>query len=150
MAIDLSTIPWLAVLLAVVVNFVLGFAWYHPKTPTGRTWLRGLKMDPDNMPKPPPGMLVKSLLIQAIGAVLIMSTLAYVFVAMTGAYPGSMTQMPALDGAIGGFFVWLGFFLPVQLGSLAWEGKPGGFVAVNAGYWLVSLAAAGAIIGSMS
>lgn len=150
MAVDLSTLPWLAVLLAVVVNFVLGFAWYHPKTPTGRTWMRGLKMDPDNMPKPPPAMLAKSLLIQVVGAVLIMTTLAYVFKAMANEYAVSMTGVEALDGAIGGFFVWLGFFLPVQLGALAWEGKPGGFVAVNAGYWLVSLAAAGAIIGAMS
>lgn len=150
MAIDLGTLPWLGVAIAVVVNFALGFAWYHRKTPTGRAWMRGLKMDPDNMPAPPPGLLAKALVIQVVGAVLIMASLAYTFKAMAAAYGTSMMGVAALDGAIGGFFVWLGFFLPVQLGSLAWEGKPGSFVAVNAGYWLVSLAAAGAIIGAMS
>lgn len=146
MAPDMMSINWIAVGIAVVANFILGFLWYAKFTPTGRIWMRGQGLDPEKMGQPKPGELVRGLVIQVVGAVLIMASLAYMFIAMNPQYNGSLTWMA---GLYGGFFVWLGFFLPMTMAPLAWERRPLGFVLVNAGYWLVSLCVAGAIIGAM-
>jgi len=42
----------------------------------------------------------------------------------------------ALNGAI---WTWLGFFLPLQMGRVAWEQKGWGLVAINASFDLTRL-----------
>ncbi len=46
----------------------------------------------------------------------------------------------------GAFWTWLGFFLPLQLGRVAWEGRGWGLVAINAGFDFVRLASFAAIL----
>jgi hypothetical protein len=51
-----------------------------------------------------------------------------------------------LYGAHIGVLVWMGFFAAVMYPQSIYEGRPLRYFLINAGYWLVSLAAAGAIL----
>jgi len=141
----ISDLPWLGILLALVWNFFLGFTWYASFTPTGRIWMKANNVDPKA--KPAPGEMVKGLLLMIVGAILTMSVLAYLLVSMQQVYGSSLDWM---SGVWAGGFVWLGFFLPVQLGGLAWEKKTVALTAVNAGYHLVSLVVGGIILATMA
>ena len=39
MSLDLNGINWLAVIIATVVYFALGYVWFAPQTPLGRAWV---------------------------------------------------------------------------------------------------------------
>jgi hypothetical protein len=51
-----------------------------------------------------------------------------------------------LEGASTGAWIWLGFIVPVLLGSVLWENKPVKLYLINVAYWLVSLSAMGGIL----
>jgi hypothetical protein len=55
-----------------------------------------------------------------------------------------MNDMPAETtkmafGFMGGFFTWLGFFLPQDLSRMAWENKSGKLFAINTAYHFLAL-----------
>jgi hypothetical protein len=54
------------------------------------------------------------------------------------------------DGIMIGFWVWFGFVATIMLGSITWEGKPPRLYYLNAGYQLVNLLIAGAILAVWS
>src|SRR6218665_4122278 len=56
-------INYLAILIAVVVNFVLGFLWYTPLF--GKIWARELGFDTSQ--KPPASALIKGMVFMVIG-----------------------------------------------------------------------------------
>ena len=45
-----------------------------------------------------------------------------------------------------GFWNWLGFVVPVTVGSVLWDGKPWKLWFINAGYYLVMLLIMGVIL----
>lgn len=141
----LADLPWLGIVLAVLWNAVLGFVWYAKWTPTGRVWMRSMGVPADA--KPQPGELLKGLILMLLGSALTMAVLAYLIVALVPVYGKPLTW---LGGGYAGLFVWLGFFLPMQLGGMAWERKGGAVTAVNAGYHLVNLAVGGIIVAAMA
>ena len=141
----LADLPWLAILLAVVWNMVLGFVWYAKWMPTGKVWMKAQGVPADA--KPTPGQMAKGLVLMALGSALMMSVLAYLIVAMVQVYGPPLSIE---GGCYAGVFTWLGFFLPVQLGGMAWEGKGAAVTAVNAGYHLVNLVVAGILIAAMA
>jgi hypothetical protein len=54
MALDFG-FNWVAVIIATIVYFAIGFAWYLPSTPTGKMWAEstGTTVDPSG-PRPNP------------------------------------------------------------------------------------------------
>ena len=134
-------INFMAILVTVVANFILGFIWYTPLF--GRAW--GREMGFDMNVKPASGELAKGMTFMVIGNFL----MAYVFAHNMAAWtfvPG-MDEMPAagtiLNAAI---FTWLGFFLPVDLGAVAWEKRSWKLFGINTGYHLASLLVAATIL----
>jgi fluoride ion exporter CrcB/FEX len=144
--VEFGDLKWIAIAAAMASNIVLGFLWYSQKTPTGRLWMKHMGFPKDHKPKP--GEMMRAMILMVIGTFLLMFVLQHNFIAYRDAY--GIDQMPVnkeydlsmMDGFMGGFFTWLGFFVPVQLGSISWEGKPWSLFFVNAGYYLVSLVAA--------
>jgi hypothetical protein len=130
-----------AVLLAVVANFILGFLWYTPLF--GKVWAR--EMGFDTTVKPAGGQIAKGMIIMIIGNFF----MAYVFAHNIGAWgfvPG-MKEMSAgaqIMNAV--FFTWLGFYLPVDLNRVAWESKSWKLFAINTSYHFVMLLVAASII----
>jgi hypothetical protein len=119
-------VNWLAVIVAAIVGFVVGWLWWGPLF--GKKWmaLSGVKPTKD-MKK---GMGSKMII--ALLANLIM---AYVLAALLFS-SGTSGIMAA---ATLGFWVWLGFVATVMVGGVLWENKPWGLFWLNSIGWLVSI-----------
>lgn len=126
-----------AVIIAVVVNFVLGYIWYTPLF--GKAWGKemGYKMDE----KPPGSELAKGMIFMVIGNFL----MAYVFAHNIAVWDPTTwgqapsPESPAMNACMAAFFTWLGFYFPGDLGSTAWERKSWKLFGINTGYHFVSL-----------
>lgn len=131
-------ISFLAIIIAVIAHFVLGFIWYTPLF--GKIWAKenGFNMDQ----KPPAGAMVKGMVFNLIGNFLMAWVFAHnlaVWNPVTWgleASPEMTTTGMAMAGAI---FTWLGFFVPMDLNSVAWEMKSWKLFFINTGYHLLSL-----------
>jgi hypothetical protein len=141
-------INYTAVLIAVVANFILGAIWYMPLF--GKAWAKEMKMDMSQ--KPPKSAMYKGMLIMVIGNFL----LAYVFAHNIAAWnPVTWGQAPldvpaATNACMAAFFTWLGFFLPQDLGRIAWENSSWKLFFINTAYHFISLFVVAMILVSMS
>lgn len=149
--IEFSDLNWVALLIGMASNVVLGFLWYAAKGPTGRIWMREMKLPADL--KPSPKQMMTSLVLMVVGTFLLLFVLMHVFLAFRDAYRldgarlGDGLEMG--DGFQGAIFTWLGFFVPIGLSTVAWEGKSWTLFFVNQGYYLVSLLVVGSIFAAM-
>jgi hypothetical protein len=121
---------------AVIASFLFGWLWFGPLF--GRTWARlmGMRMDA----KPGPGVMVRGMLLAVVGAFLT----AYVLFFSTNVWRESVwgvgTDAPAyVYGFFSGFFTWLGFYVPMLLSAVAWEGRSWKLFALNATYHFLNL-----------
>jgi hypothetical protein len=137
-------INYIAVIVAIVANFILGFIWYTPLF--GKAWARELKMD--TSVKPTSGQMAKGLITTLIGNFLLVYVFAHNIEAWT--FVPNMNEMSAagtiLNSAI---FTWLGFFVPVDLNTVMWEGKSWKFFFINTVYHLLTLLVAATILTVM-
>jgi hypothetical protein len=129
------------VVVAVIANFILGFLWYTPLF--GKAWAREMKFDMSV--KPTGGQMARGLIMGLIGNIL----LAYVFAHNIAAWsyvPGAneMTAAQSVMSAV--IFTWLGFFLPVDLNTVAWEGRSWRLFAINTSYHFMTLLVAALIL----
>ena len=137
-------INMMAILVAVVANFILGFVWYTPLF--GKAWAKEMGINADQ--KPPAGALAKGMIFMVIGNFL----MAYVFAhniavwnPVTWGQPAG-PMSPSASACSAAFFTWLGFYLPGELGRVAWEGKSWKLFGINTVYHFLSLLIAGLII----
>lgn len=129
-----------AVALATVSSIVVGFLWYGPIF--GKTWAGLVGIDFNQ--KPETGKMVRSILLNALGALFMAFVLDHGII-FGNAY---LNMSGAMSGVQGAFWYWLGFFAPVTLGVVLWENKPWKLWFINAGYYLVVLLIMGAILAS--
>ena len=122
-------LSYTAIIVATLASFFIGFLWYSVLFRNAWAKEMGMKMDQ----RPPAGMLVKSLIMNLIGCFL----LAFVFAHNTAAW----TFVPGIDqmstaGAVANaaVFTWLGFFVPVDINTVAWEGKSWKLFFINTSY----------------
>lgn len=125
---------WLAVVAAVVVSQVLGFLWYS-MTLFGKPWMKAI------------GRTEKQLRAQAkptdyvytvVGALVMVIILANVL-----GWGGVSDMTGALTAA---FLLWLGFVAPGSLMNSVFERRPMNLFYINAGYHLVNMLVAAAIL----
>ena len=128
-------VSWIAVIVAAVVRFAIGAAWYAPPV-FGKIWQEaaGVKPDPSQMPK--------AMVVQAIGDLI----MAYILARILGHY-GAETL---LAGGFVGFMAWLGFIVPVMAGGIVFERRPMNYAYVNGGFNLVSIVVMGAVISVLT
>jgi len=123
---------YLILILAVAISFVFGFLWYGPFF--GKLWaeLVGLKIkEGESCQKPKPWALPLTLL----GTVLTVFVLAYIL---------NIYKPYCIYGAA--FFVWVGFYLPLLFGTVAWEGKPWKLLALNGAFYFLNLQLIAAVL----
>jgi len=126
----------IAVLVAVVASFLFGWLWHGPLF--GKTWARLMKMRMDR--KPDAISMFRSMGLTLLGTFLTAYVLAHATEVWRPSVWGVGTDGPFyVYGFFAGFFVWLGYFVPVQLGAVAWEGRSWSLFALNAAYHLVNL-----------
>ncbi|MBX2943291.1 MAG: DUF1761 domain-containing protein [Cyclobacteriaceae bacterium] len=137
-------INYVAILVAVVANFILGFLWYTPLF--GKVWAKEMGLDTST--KPTNREMAKGMIFMVIGNFF----LAYVFAHNMAAWsfvPG-MDQMPKIGSIMNSaIFTWLGFYLPVDIGIVTWEKKSWKLFGINTGYHLVMLLIAASILTYM-
>ena len=128
------SINMLAVLVAVIVNFFLGFIWYTPLF--GKSWGKEMGYDPNE--KPESSVMIKGIAFMVIGNFLMAWVLAWTLAGWQF-IPGAAEMSPFTNGLNSAFFLWLGFYFPGDLGSTVWEKKSWKLFAINTVYHFVSL-----------
>jgi uncharacterized protein DUF1761 len=127
-------INYLAVVVAAVAGFLLGWGWYSV---FGKVWTAGLGRSKEDCDKPMP---IMPLLIAAVSCLV----MAY----MLAGLMGHLANVTIRGGVISGFFVWVGFVLTTLATNHAFEGMKPVVTAIDAGHWLAVLVLMGAIIGA--
>lgn len=130
-------INMMALGIAVVANFILGYLWFTPLF--GKAWgaEMGYKMDE----KPPGSELAKGMIFMVIGNFFMAWVFAHniaVWDPTTWGQPAS-TMSPAANALTAAIFTWLGFYFPGDLGSVVWERKSWKLFFINTGYHFASL-----------
>ncbi len=124
-------VNYLAVLVAAIAVFVLGWLWYSPLL-FYKPWMRARGMDPAVAmagAKMPAGKLV----IELVRCIVLAYVIAR-FVALLG--------ISSWMGAVHfGVFLWIGFPVILLTGSVLWDNVPLKVAAIHAGDWLVKMLA---------
>jgi hypothetical protein len=117
---------------AVIASFIFGFLWYGPLF--GKTWagLMGFKIPVDSKDRQPP---VSSLLITLLGVFFTTVVLGYLLHATKPCCNFGLAAM-----------VWLGFYVPLQFGTVTWEQKPWKLFFLNTLYNFLNLQLIAAIL----
>ncbi|MEI9917519.1 MAG: DUF1761 domain-containing protein [Bacteroidota bacterium] len=124
-------VNYLAIVIATVANFFFGFLWYTPLF--GKAWAKELGIEMTG--KPPAGALAKGMIMNLIGNFL----MAYVFAHNNAAwsYVPDMDKMSTIGIIMSSaIFTWLGFYVPTDLNTVAWENKSWKFFSINTFYHL--------------
>ena len=136
-----------AILIAVVANFIFGFIWYTPLF--GKTWAREMGFDPDQ--KPAAADMAKGMIAMVIGNFLFAWVLAHNMAVWNpetwGLGPSEMS--PAANAGMAAFFTWMGFFLPVDIGTVTWEQKSWKLFGINTVYHFLTLVIVAMILAHM-
>lgn len=136
-------INYLSVIIAAIASMIIGFLWYGPLF--GKQWMRLSGMTPQQIEQAKAGGMSSSYLIMFLGSLLMSYVLAHALVfASTYLHAQGITA-----GLTAGFWNWLGFIMPVTLGSVLWDKKPWKLWILNNGYYLVTLLVMGSIIALM-
>jgi hypothetical protein len=132
-------VNYLAVLAAAVAAFGLGFLWYGPVF--GKQWrtLTGMSLEEmKSMPLSP---------IQAMSIGFVTTLLmAYVLAHVLGLAELAIGEINLSHALQGGFWVWLGFIVPLSAGVWLWEGKSFKLFLFNATHYIVSIEIMAAIL----
>ncbi len=135
----IESVNLLPVITATIASIIIGFLWYGPLF--GKAWAKEMGWsDADMEAKKKEGNMGKSYGIMTAGSLVIAFVLAQFIV--------STSSIGAWDGAMVGFWAWLGFAVPLMLSSVLWEGKSWKLYQINIGYQLVTWFVMGAILGA--
>lgn len=127
----LTHASFLALGTSIVVSFIFGFLWYGPLF--GKTWagLMGYKVTEECQGKPP----LSSLLLTLLGNVFTTVAMAYIL----NIYKPCCNFGAAL-------LIWIGFYVPVALSTVAWDRRPWKLFALNTIYYLLNLQLIAAVL----
>ncbi len=137
-------VNYLAVFVAAVAGFMIGFVWYLPQV-FGTKWMKVLGTPMTGMkPEGMGGKMAISFLSALVSAIVLsfIITIAIAWKVSSGVTPDLL-----MTGMITGFWVWLGFLATSLVDPVLWQNKPWSLWGINAGYWLVRLVVMGGIIG---
>lgn len=135
-----------AIVAAVVAAFFFGYLWYGPLF--GKTWGKAMGM---NMSKKPDSkVMFKAMGLQVIGLFLIAYVVAHAGQvwrpSVWGVGPDEGSNF--MWGFMNAFFTWLGFFIPQQLGKVAWEMRPWKVFFINTAHDFFNLLIISVILAS--
>ena len=131
---DFAGISYVAVLVAAIAGFFVGWPWYMT---FGKAWATALGKDPDNPPKPQPKPFI------VLGICLLV--MAWVLAGVIGHL--GKDQVTIWNGIISGLFVWVGFVVTPMAVNYTFQDRPATLTLIDGGHFLVVLLVMGAIIG---
>lgn len=127
-----SDVNFLAVIVSGILYIVIGGLWYSPKV-FGSKWMELSKIQPEeckDMGKCYLGCFVLGLIMSFVLALFVQAAHA----------------TTALEGAIVGFWAWLGFGATIPFSAVLWERKPIALYLMHTGCLLVTLLAIGVLL----
>lgn len=130
---DFAGINYVAVVVAAVAGFAVGMGWYMS---LGNIWMAALGKTKDEL-KPSAGPFIVSGI-----SLLVMATMLAGVIGHLG-----KNQVTLVNGAISGFFIWLGFVITTMATNHAYQGQKQTLTLVDGGHYLAVLVVMGAIIG---
>jgi hypothetical protein len=138
---DLGSINWLAVVVATIAAFVVGFVWFGPKT-FFPVWWRALgrEGEPGGMGIPMPvvfGLTVLASLVQAVVLALVI-----------GAVRSAGVDVGLAGGLLIGLLMGVGFAAATSLGHRLFAGQGLVVWAIEVGGDIAALVVMGAVIGA--
>ena len=132
-----ADLNYLAVLVAALVFFLVGGVWYAAVF--GKPWRNALNLNPDDTVRAQQDF-PKALAVWFLSGLIISFVLANFARALGAASFGS--------GVMVGFWAWLGFALPLNLNSLAFEKRSPHVFLINVGFYWVAFALMGGILAA--
>jgi hypothetical protein len=129
-------INYWAVVVAAVINFFIGWAWYSPML-FGTLWMRELGIHMDGM-KPSMNTMLPPMLAALVQQLITVYVLAHVAIAF-----GALDVMGAVQLAV---WVWLGFMATTVLAPVLWEKRSLTWYFITAGQLLVTTVIASLIV----
>lgn len=136
-------VHWPAVLVGVVASWLVGGVWYGPLF--GASWAREMGYAADF--KPAKSEMMRAMGLNIFGTFLMAFVLAHdVAVWRPSTWGVGADAAPATYGFFAGFFLWLGFIVPILLNGVAFERKSWKAFGINAGYQFLSLQIMGMIL----
>jgi hypothetical protein len=133
-------INYMAILVAGIAGFILGFLWYSPLL-FGNLWIKLSKFSKKEIAKHKKrGMkgMWKQMSLSFLGQLIRASALAVLLVALS-----TTSLMPALRlGAL----VWFGFLAVGTLDAVLWEGKSWKLLAIKSGHELCNVLVMAAVL----
>jgi hypothetical protein len=134
----------MAVLAAVAANFVLGFIWYTPLF--GKVWAKENGFDTNQKAKG--GEIARGMIFMVIGNFFMAYVLAHSIIAWS--FVPGVKEMSATSNILNSaIFTWLGFYVPVDLNTVAWERKSWKLFGINTSYHFLTLLVASSILTFM-
>jgi hypothetical protein len=131
---------YVAILITGIAGFLIGALWYSPVL-FGHQWMKLTGMTEKKMKA-----MKKNSNMGLIMLVGFLATLLTAFILAN--FIGFLGTGGPYRGLEIGFWVWLGFVFPVQLGMVLWEGKSVSLLALNTSHQLVMLIVMGAMLGA--
>lgn len=120
-------INYIAVLVAAVAAFILGALWYSPLL-FMKMWVKAGNIDMNKKGGLSPAVAMG---IGFVGQLLTAYVLAHFLV---------LVDADTIRGAIlASFWIWVGFIVTTQIGSVLWESKSVKYFAINAAHTLASM-----------
>lgn len=126
-------INWLAVLVAAIIRMAVGFAWYSPPLLL-KPWQALTGVTPETMR----AGLTKAMVVDVIASLVMAFALANIIVG------AGITDW--LNGALAGFWVWLGFQATLLVSLWGYENRSLRLIAINLGNNLIALVLMGALL----
>lgn len=135
----------LAVLAAAAASVVIGGVWFGPLF--GRRWSSEMELGGVSEAAKQ-AQLPRAMLLMMLGSLFQAAALRLLLATALPAFGLSESGRLGWAVALGaGFVVWLGFFVPVQLGRVAWEGRSWSLFQINSAFYLLTLLVMAAILG---
>lgn len=132
-----SEVNVLGVVLATVAAMVIGYFYYMPQLPTGKEWVKLVKLTEAQMNKSAGIAMLATVLLNLVTATLLAVLIPYVAVI------NELKEMPA--GLLTAFIIWL-FIAIASLSNVLFGQRRKRLWAIEAGYSLLMFLAMGVIL----
>ena len=139
MPVQISINYW-AVLVAAIAAMAIGFLWYGPLF--GKQWMQLAGLSEKKLKGAKQKGMGKTFVIAFVSTLIMTYVLAH--------FVDYVEAKTITDGAVLGFWLWIGFFAPTQLGIVLWEGKPLNLYLINTLHYLVVLVVMSSILAVWS
>jgi len=136
-------VNYVAVLVAGVAAMAVGFLWYGPML-FAKPWMKLMGHTKETMEAGKKDMGKT----YGVSFVLALVT-AYVLSHVMGLSQSFYGYDAVMTGLTSGFWMWLGFIMPVQATDVLFGGKKWKLFGINTGYQLASVLVMGVVLGLM-